>query len=120
MRTDFSNNPIVKHCIEFALMIIRQVESLEKDKKYVIAKQLLRCGTSIGANVMEAQSAESKADFLHKLKIADKEAHETWYWLYLCKNSENYIVDDSLLEKLNEIMRLLNAIILTGKKEIQN
>ncbi len=77
MRTDFSNNPLVKHCIEFALMIIRQAEVLESNKKYVIAKQLLKCGTSMGANVMEAQSAESKADFLHKLKIADKEAHET-------------------------------------------
>lgn len=118
MRTDFSNNPLVKHCIEFALMIIRQAEVLESNKKYVIAKQLLKCGTSIGANVMEAQSAESKADFLHKLIIADKEAHETWYWLYLCNESEGHTLNSAIQEKLNEIMRLLNAIIISsGKKE---
>ncbi len=117
MRTDFSQNPIVKHSIEFALMIIKYAELLDDNRKYIIAKQLLRSGTSIGANVMEAQSAESKADFIHKLKIADKEAHETWYWLYLCEQSESYFFNKELSSKLDEIMRILNAIILTGKKK---
>lgn len=65
-------------------------EQLNNEKKYVIAKQLLRCGTSIGANIWEAQNAESKADFIHKMKISAKESEETKYWLLLCKHSENY------------------------------
>ena len=120
MRIDFSKNPLAKHSIEFSLLVITYVEHLESIKKHVIAKQLLRCATSIGANVMEAQSAESKADFVHKLKIADKEAHETWYWMYLCEQSKEYYFDNNLMKKLDEIMRLLNAIILSSKanKEI--
>jgi four helix bundle protein len=115
MRTDFSNNPVVMKTIEFSLMIIDFVEELEEKRKYVVAKQMLRCGTSIGACVMEAQSAESKADFIHKMKIADKEAHEVWYWLYLCKHSGKYPYREPLSLKLDEIMRLLNAIILSTK-----
>lgn len=64
--------------------------------KNVIANQLLKSGTSIGANIFEAQSSESRADFIHKMKIADKEAKETEYWLLLCENSENYNFDSSL------------------------
>jgi four helix bundle protein len=117
MRTDFSNNPLVKHSIEFSLMAIQYVEYLESIKKYVISRQLIRSATSIGANVMEAQSAESKADFIHKLKIADKEAHETWYWMYLCEQSKEYNFNSELMKKLDEIMRLLNAIILSSKSK---
>ncbi|WP_121460163.1 four helix bundle protein [Chryseobacterium defluvii] len=64
--------------------------------KNVIANQLLKSGTSIGANIFEAQSSESRADFIHKMKIADKEAKETEYWLLLCENSEHYNFDSSL------------------------
>jgi four helix bundle protein len=77
MRAEYKNNPLVRHSIEFSLMIIKYAQALENDKKYIVARQVLRSGTSIGANIMEAQSAESKVDFVHKLKIADKEAHET-------------------------------------------
>lgn len=115
MRKEYENNPVVKASIELSLMIIRYAEQLEKDRKTIIAKQLLRCGTSVGANIIEAQSAESKADFVHKLKIADKEAHETWYWLYLCEKSEGYKTDELIGQKLDEVMRLLNAIIKTSK-----
>ena len=73
MQTNRGKNVIVELSFEFALKIISYVELLEKNRKYVIAKQLLRSGTSIGANVREAQNAESKADFIHKLKIAAKE-----------------------------------------------
>ena len=72
-------NVIVEKTINFSLSIIRFCEVLEQERKYVIAKQLLRSGTSIGANVFEAQNAESKADFIHKMKIAAKEASETLY-----------------------------------------
>lgn len=117
MRTDYSNNPIVKKCIEFSLKMIHYCDTLEQKKKYTIARQLLRSATSIGANVMEAQSAESKADFIHKLKIADKEAFETLYWMILCKESEHYDLPQNLLDLLDEIMRLLNSIIHSAKSK---
>jgi four helix bundle protein len=111
MRTDFTNNAIVQHCLQFSLAIISFVEKLEQERRFIIANQLLRSGTSIGAIVLEAQSAESKADFIHKMKIADKEGLETWYWLYLCKHAENYPFDERLQLKLDEILRILNAIL---------
>ena len=69
-----TKNEILDLSFEFALNIIDFVEELENKRKFVIANQLLKSGTSIGANIFEAQSAESKADFIHKLKISDKEA----------------------------------------------
>ncbi len=72
-------NVILEKSFDFALKIIEFSELLENHKKYVISRQLLKSGTSIGANIREAQSAESKADFIHKLKIAAKEAEETEY-----------------------------------------
>jgi len=89
MRND-KDNLIVNKSFEFALKIVQFSELLEENKKYVIARQLLKSGTSIGANVREAQNAESKADFIHKLKIAAKEADETEYWFLICKFSETY------------------------------
>ena len=78
-------NIILKKSIEFSLTLIEYVEVLEANKKYIIARQLLKSGTSIGANIHEAQNAESKADFIHKVKIAAKEVEETKYWLTLSK-----------------------------------
>jgi four helix bundle protein len=89
MRDD-KENLIVKLSLEFALDIIVFSELLEENKKFVIARQLLRSGTSIGANIREAQNAESKNDFIHKMKIAAKEADETNYWLTLCEMSKTY------------------------------
>jgi len=117
MRTDFSKNAIIRKSIDFSICIISYVEKLEEHKKHVIARQLLKSATSIGANAMEAQSAESKIDFIHKLKIADKEAHETLYWLILCKESQSYPFEEGLLQKLEEIMKLLNAIIYSSKNK---
>ena len=95
-------NVIVEKSFRFALKIIDYSELLEENKKYVVARQILKAGTSIGANVREAQSAESKADFVHKLKIADKKANELEYWLQLCKMAENYpdplVLENELLE----------------------
>ena len=73
----------------------------------------MRCGTSIGANVHEAQNPESRADFIHKLKIAAKEADETEYWLLLCKFAESYPFQEELLENLQDIKRIINKIINT-------
>ena len=90
---------------------------LEK-KEYVLSKQLLRSGTAIGALSEEAQQAESKPDFIHKLAIANKEAHETHYWLRLIRDSElesNQV--DELIERSEELKRLLVSIIKSSKSE---
>ena len=114
MRSD-KDNLIVKLTLEFALEIVEYSELLEEQRKYVIARQLLKSGTSIGANVREAQNAESKADFIHKLKIAAKEADETEYWLMLCEMSKNYPKNERLKEKLHSIIIILSKIISTSK-----
>lgn len=75
----YKDNLILKLTFEFALEIIKYSEKLDQQKKYIIAKQIIRSGTSIGANTKEAQNAESKKDFIHKLKIALKETDETEY-----------------------------------------
>lgn len=113
-----NENVIVKLSFEFALEIIKLAEILEEDKKYVIARQILKSGTSVGANINESQNAESKADFIHKLKIASKEASETEYWLLLCKHSEKYPDTTLLIEKLSEIKKVLGKIISTSKKSL--
>ena len=115
MRDD-KDNLIVNLSLNFSLKIIYFCELLEEKRKFVIAKQLLRSGTSIGANIREAQNAESKADFIHKLKIAAKEADETNYWLTLCNMAENYPFDEELLTDLDSIIKVLSKIISTSKK----
>ncbi|MEP7165777.1 MAG: four helix bundle protein [Ferruginibacter sp.] len=102
---------------QFSLKIIEYAGSLEQHRKYIVAKQLLRSGTSIGANVWEAQHAESRADFIHKLKIAAKEAEETIYWLLLCKNAKGYNNEcDELIENCKSIKNVLAKIIVTAKR----
>jgi len=116
MRND-NDNPILKLTIEFALEIITYSEKLEENKKFVIARQILKSGTSIGANVREAQNAESKADFIHKIKIAAKEADETEYWLTLCNQSSHYPKNEVLNEKLKSIINIISKIIITAKSK---
>ena len=115
MRDD-KQNVIVDKSVQFSLAVIRFTEVLEQDRKFVIAKQLLRSGTSIGSNIFEAQNAESKADFIHKMKIAAKEASETWYWLLLCEKSQSYPFEKKLKDDLSEIIRILSKIISTSKR----
>ncbi|NQU33993.1 MAG: four helix bundle protein [Bacteroidetes bacterium] len=110
-------NELVEVSFEFALLIIDFAEELEKLRKYVIAKQLLKSGTSVGANINEAQSAESKADFIHKLKIAHKELLETEYWIKLVKSSSSYPKPNIEIEnRLTSLKKLFNKIISTAKK----
>ena len=111
-----TGNPIVNITFHFAIGVIRFAEELEQLKKFVIGRQVLRSGTAIGALVREAQTAESRADFIHKLKIAQKEAHETEYWLLLCQHSHNYPNADVLLKDLLSIQKLLSRIISTSVK----
>ena len=116
MRND-KENLIVKLSLDFALEIIEFSELLEEHKKFIIARQILRSGTSIGANIREAQNAERKPDFIHKMKIAAKEADETEYWLYLCELSKNYPYDKNLKEKLQSIINIISKIISTSKSK---
>ncbi len=97
-------------------MIEAYCEECRAKHKFDIARQLFRAGTSIGANVWEAQDPESRADFIHKMKIAAKEARETLFWLLVCKYSPNYPPTDPILLKLSEIRKLLNAIIHSSKR----
>ena len=111
-----TGNIIVDLTFRFALDILNFSGKLEEEKKYVIANQLLRSGTSIGANVKEAQNSESRADFIHKFKIAAKEAEETEYWLMLCNYADNYPFDETLMAKLKEIQKIINKIIYSTKQ----
>lgn len=109
-------NPILKLSFEFSLMLINYCELLDEKKKFIIARQLLRSGMSTGANCMEAQNCENKADFIHKMKIAAKEAEETQYWLLLCSYSKNYPDCQMLLSKLEELSKIVSAILSTSKR----
>ena len=82
----------------------------------MIANQLIKSGTSIGANVREAQNAESRADIIHKMKIAAKEADETRYWLELSNSSEAYPSDEKLAGQCDDIVKVLSKIISSSKK----
>jgi len=111
----YKDNLILKLTFEFAVEIVNYSEKLDKNQKYVIAKQILRSGTSIGANVKESQNAESNRDFIHKLKIALKEADELEYWLFICNEVTTYENANYLIEKLTVIRKILNKIISSSK-----
>ena len=102
---------------EYAISIIKLSEFLDQNKNKVISNQILRSGTSIGANIAEAQYAASKLDFANKLQIALKEANETKYWLELIKEMK-YIdntLAGSLLKGIDELIKLLTSSIKTAK-----
>jgi four helix bundle protein len=110
-----TTNPARTKSFTFALDTIRLYQQLTDHHEYVLSKQLLRSGTSIGANIEEATAAESRRDFLHKMNLASKEARETVYWLRLLNESDlvpNVNVQ-SHLEKALELVRLLTAIVKT-------
>lgn len=116
MRND---NIIVLKSKDFALRIIRLYVFLAESKReYVLSKQILRCGTSIGANVKEAMRGQSKPDFYSKLNIALKEASETEYWLELLHESN--MIDDAAFESIyfdcQEILKILVSITKTQKE----
>ncbi|MCI8613227.1 MAG: four helix bundle protein [Clostridia bacterium] len=115
MKTD---NVIVDKTKAFAIRIIKLYKYLTDEKReFVLSKQILRCGTSIGANEREASRAQSKADFIAKQHIALKEADETCYWLELLHETD-YITDkefESIYAEANELVKLLVAIIKSSK-----
>lgn len=112
---------IVERSFDFAVKTVEFYKHLCKDKKeYILSKQLLRAGTSIGANVSEAQRGQSKADFISKMSIALKEANETDYWLRLL-NRTGYLADvqfDELKSDIENIISILTAINKTAKANL--
>ncbi len=108
-------NLIVKLTFEFSVNIINYCELLNTLKRYQLSNQLFKSATSIGANVREAQNAESLNDFIHKNKIAAKEGDETEYWLSICKSVINYPDPGSLLTDIASINKILSKIISTSK-----
>ena len=113
---EIEQNAILRLTLDFAVAVVSYCEELEGLKKFVISKQLLRSGTSVGANAMEAQHAESNNDFIHKMRVAAKEAAETQYWLLICERAGSYPSPLILHQKLEEINRLLSSIIGTSKR----
>ena len=110
-------SPLMDKSFAFAVNIVFFCFELQKQKEYVLSKQLLRSGTSIGANIEEATQGQSRNDFISKLSIALKEAYETRYWLRLLnatKLGDKKKIDQFIID-VNEIIRMLVASIKTAK-----
>jgi len=115
-------NIIYDKSFQFAVDTVNLYKSLTSEhKEFVLSKQILKSGTSVGANIREADNAESKADFIHKMSIAQKEADETIYWLELLYTTEfiNEPAYKELNEKAVELIRIIKAIIISSKKSIK-
>lgn len=110
-------NPVLDKSFDFAVQVLDIVNELNELRQFVLANQLCRSGTSIGANIREAQRAQSKADFIHKLNIALKEAEETDYWFSLI-DRKILRIKEEIIGELNELIRLLVAIINSAKKNV--
>lgn len=114
-----TKNNIQQKSFDFALRIVKLSQFLQKDKKeYVISKQILRCGTAVGAMIREAEHSESKLDFIHKLSISQKEINETIYWLELLVATEfiDKIQFDSVNNDAVEIIKISTTIIKNTKE----
>ncbi|MCQ2596865.1 MAG: four helix bundle protein [Treponema sp.] len=115
-----SDSLVLEKSEDFALRIVRLYKNLVfEQKEFILSKQILRSGTSIGANISEGVYAQSKPDFIHKYSIALKEANETKYWLNLLTRS-GYFTDDQLKDlknSLQEIIKIISSIIITTKQK---
>ncbi len=110
-------NVLKSKSYSFALEIVKVCRELQSNKEFILSKQLLRSGTAIGALVEEANQGESKADFIHKLSIANKEANETQYWIRLLTDSNMLSKEtgEPILEKSVELIKISTASIKTSK-----
>lgn len=113
------NNLIQDKSFQFALDIIKFYIQIKDEKEFVISKQLLKSGTSIGANVEESIAAQSRKDFINKMSIASKEARETRYWLRLLDKSElTSLSPDKLLSDIEDIINIISKIIITTNNKL--
>jgi four helix bundle protein len=113
-------NVVLEKSFAFAVRMVKLAQFMQKERgESVLSRQVLRSGTSIGANVEEAQAAQSRKDFISKMAIASKESHETRYWLRLFKETNQLDVKhvDSLLDDCEELIRLLTAIVKTSQEQ---
>lgn len=108
---------MLEKSFSFALQVLDVVKELNEIRQFVLANQVCRSGTSIGANIREAKRAQSKADFIHKMNIALKEAEETDYWFMLI-DRKILKIPNKLIRELDELIRLLVAIIKSAKKQV--
>ena len=116
MRDD-KDNLIINLTFDFALKVIAYSELIRQSNRFEMASQIFKSGTSIGANIREAQNAESKADFIHKFKISAKEADELYFWLQLCEKSEFYPnPKEELFKELHSKNLIISKIISSSKK----
>ena len=112
---------VQKKSFQFSLHIISLYKDLQIEKEFIVSRQLLRSGTSIGANIEEALAGQSKKDFAAKMAISSKEARETKYWLRLLKESELTLLDvNSLILEIDELIKILTSIVKTSKKKIND
>ena len=110
------NNIVKEKSFQFALDIVSLYQNLKKQNEFVISKQLMRGGTSIGANVEEGSAAQTKKDFIAKMSIASKEARETRYWLRLLQQSKLVNIDFSEhLNSIEELIKILTSIVKTAQ-----
>lgn len=116
-----ATNLIQTKTFAFSLLIVSVFKILQENREYILSKQLLRCATSVGAMVMEADHAESRADFKHKMSIAQKEINESIYWLKLLE-AANYLSAEQLflpLKDANDILHIITRILITVKQNIK-
>ena len=117
-----TENPILDKSFKFSVRIVNLVKTLQKEKEFTLSNQLLRSGTSIGANINEAQAAQSKKDFISKMSIAAKEARETHYWINLLIETDYLSINDThvklLVSQSEELIKLLTSIIKTSQSNL--
>ena len=119
MTTNKKDNPVLDKSFELAKMVYRFSKKLHSEGDIQISDQVLRCGTSVGANIHEAQNAQSKADFIHRLKIAAKENSEFSFWILLMESLHSTNEHRELIQLSNEISRLLSRIISSTKSKLK-
>ena len=117
------HNQTYEKALDFSVRIVRLYQYLVSNHtEFVMSKQVLKSGTSIGANISEAMSAESTSDFIHKMSISLKEAKETIYWLTLLRRTD-YLSElqfQSMMNDCSQLSKILSSIILTTKQKLQN
>ena len=112
--------PVYEKSFEFALAIVELYKKLVDQKEYVLSKQLLRSGTSVGANIVEASAAYSKGDFAYKMSVVSKEAREANWWLMLLEKSQLVTVDlNNEIISCAELIKLLTSIVKTSQESLK-
>lgn len=113
------NEVLINRSLELAELAIDLSDQLENINKKPIAIQVLKSGTSIGANINESTNAESILDYIHKISIANKELSEFEYWINLCKKKELILIDDDIFSIVKHLQKTITRLIYTSRKELE-